>query len=243
VVATDGNSTPLTGTASVTVTVLAPPKVYIDGPSAGATISGTVVVSGWAVDSSTPITNVQVKVDGVVNGTATYGASRPDVCSAFPSSKSCPNVGYSYSLNTSSLAAGSHTITVAATDSNATPLTGTYSVTVTVTGGPRVYIDSPSAGSTISGTVVVSGWAIDSSTPIASVQVKVDGVVNGTATYGASRPDVCSAFPSSKSCPNVGYSYSLNTASLSSGSHTITVAATDSNATPLTGTASVTVTK
>jgi hypothetical protein len=120
------------------VTVQAPlPTVYIDSPAQGSAVSGTVTVSGWAVDNAsvvgTAISNVQVKVDGAVLGTATYGISRPDVCAAYPGRPGCPNVGYSYSLDTSTLSTGSHTITVTATDSDGAPDTGSMSVTISVT--------------------------------------------------------------------------------------------------------------
>jgi hypothetical protein len=250
-----GGATSAAATFTVTVTAAVIPSVDIDSPAPGATVSGTVTVSGWAIDNvstvGTAISSVQVKVDGTLVGTATYGASRPDVCTAYPGRAGCPDVGYAYSLNTATLTPGSHTITVLATDSASPPDTGSGSVTVTVTGSaaavlPSVDIDSPVGGATVSGTVKVSGWAIDNistvGTAISSVQVKVDGTLVGTATYGASRPDVCAAFPGRPGCPNVGYTYSLNTATLASGSHLITVTATDSNATPDTGSASVTVT-
>ena len=180
-------------------------------------------------------------------GTATYGSSRPDVCAAYPGRPGCPNVGYSFSLNTSALSTGTHTITVTATDSDGTPDTGSSSVTVNVQAPlPTVYIDAPAQGSAVSGTVTVSGWAVDNAsvvgTAISSVQVKVDGTVVGTATYGISRADVCAVYPGRPGCPNVGYSFSLNTSTLSAGSHTITVTATDSDGTPDSGSSSVTVT-
>ena len=253
VTATDSDATPDSSSASVTVNVQAtPPTVWIDAPAARSTVSGTVTVVGWAIDNSsavgTAISSVQVKVDGTVVGTATYGLSRPDVCAAFPGRPGCPNVGYSFSLNASSLSAGSHTITVTATDSDTAPDSGSASVTVTVQATPpTVWIDAPAAGSIVSGTVTVVGWAIDNTsavgTAISSVQVKVDGTVAGTANYGLSRPDVCAVYPGRPGCPNVGYSFSLNTSSLSAGSHTITVTATDSDGTPDSGSASVTVTK
>jgi hypothetical protein len=95
-------------------------------------VSGTVGIWGWAVDAyagGTAISNVQIQVDGVVVGTATYGSSRPDVCSTYTG---CPNVGFSYSLDTSSLAAGTHTITAIATDSNTNPNIGSFSVSISV---------------------------------------------------------------------------------------------------------------
>jgi 3-hydroxymyristoyl/3-hydroxydecanoyl-(acyl carrier protein) dehydratase len=253
ITATDSDTTPDSASSSVTVNVQAtPPTVYIDTPAPGATISGIVTVSGWAVDNAsrvgTAISSAQVKVDGTVVGTATYGLSRPDVCAAFPGRLGCPNVGYSFSLNTSSLSLGSHTITLTATDSDGIPDSSSKSVTVTVQATPpTVWIDGPTQGSTVSGTVTVFGWAIDNSaavgTAINSVQVKVDGTVVGTATYGASRPDVCAVYPGRPGCPNVGYSISLDTSTWTPGIHTITVTATDSDGTPDAGSASVSVTK
>jgi hypothetical protein len=111
-----------------------PPSVFIDSLAPGATISGTVSVAGWAIDNTTTIgtaiSSVQVKVDGTLMGTAVYGTPRPDVCTVYPGRPGCPNVGFTYSLNTASLSAGTHTITVLATDSDANPDTGSYSIAV-----------------------------------------------------------------------------------------------------------------
>ncbi len=228
------------------------PSVAIDAPVAGATVSGTVTVSGWAIDNTTSagtaIGTVQVKVDGVAVGTATYGVSRPDVCAVWPGRAGCPNVGFTYALNTASLTPGSHTITVSATNTEAPSSTGSMSVNITVSGPlPYVAIDVPAANATVSGTVMVSGWALDNitsvGTAISKVQVRVDGGLVGTATYGSSRTDVCGFLPGRPGCPNVGYTYALNTATLTPGSHTITVSATDSDSSPDTGSASVVVVK
>ena len=81
----------------------------------------------------TAISSVQVKVDGTVVGTATYGISRADVCAVYPGRPGCPNVGFTYALDASALSTGSHTITVTATDSDATPDSGSVSVTISVT--------------------------------------------------------------------------------------------------------------
>jgi cellulose 1,4-beta-cellobiosidase len=110
------------------------PSVHIDMPAPGTTVSGTVTLAGWAIDNAsvvgTAISGVHVLVDGTAVGTATYGVSRPDVCAAYPGRAGCPNVGFSYSLNTAALTAGSHTITVTATDSASPPDTGSSTITV-----------------------------------------------------------------------------------------------------------------
>jgi hypothetical protein len=249
--ATDSDGTPDVGTASVTITVAnGPPTVYIDSPAPGTVVSGTVTVSGWALDNisaiGTAINNVLVKVDGTTVGTANYGVSRPDVCSAYSGRPGCPNVGFTYALNTTTLSPGSHLLTVTATDSDASPDSASWSLTIQIAAPPSVVIDLPAAGSTISGMVTVAGWAIDNvtavGTAISSVQVKVDGVVVGTALYGVARPDVCAVYAGRPGCPNVGYSYALNAASLTPGTHTITVSATDTDGTPDVGSATITVT-
>ncbi len=250
VCATDTDATPATGCQSVSITVPTVPSVFIDSPANGATVSGTLNVLGWAIDNAstigTAIGSVQVQVDGIAVGTASYGGLRPDVCAVFPGRPGCPNVGYSYALNTTGLSAGAHTLTVCATDTDATPATGCQSVSITVPTVPSVFIDSPANGATVSGTLNVLGWAIDNAstigTAIGSVQVQVDGIAVGTASYGGLRPDVCAVFPGRPGCPNVGYSYALNTTGLSAGAHTLTVCATDTDATPATGCQSASIT-
>jgi len=113
-------------------TGLAPPLDFIDTPSPGSTVSGIITVSGWAVDSAngTPIGSVQVKVDGAFVGLAAYGGPRPDVCTFYPGRPSCPNVGYTFQLNTASWTSGAHTITVVATDTDGVPDSGSVSVNV-----------------------------------------------------------------------------------------------------------------
>jgi hypothetical protein len=112
---------------------------------------------------------------------------------------------------------------------------------------PTVWIDAPAANSTVSGTVTVSGWAVDNGTvvgtAIGSVQVKVDGTVIGAAAYGSSRADVCAVFVGRPGCPNVGYSFPWDTSGLSAGVHILTVTATDGNGNADVGNASVAVIK
>jgi len=175
-------------------------------------------------------------VDGNLVGNASIGISRPDVCAAYPGRPGCPNVGYAYSLNTSGLAGGLHILTVSATDSDSTPEITSLSVPFTIAGvQPLVFIDTPTSGAVLSGTATISGWAIDASstgTAIGSVQVKVDGTLVGIATYGVARPDVCAAFPNRPGCPNVGWTFALDTTKFAAGAHTLTVVVADTDGNP-----------
>jgi hypothetical protein len=257
-VATDSDSPPDSGTCTLNVTVATSnaPSVVIDNPPAGLVFlqAGSTTISGWALDNVSSVgtainpNSLQVTVDGNAAGNAVYGGNRQDICNIY-NRPGCPNVGFSYALNTAALPPGVHTLVISAADTDPTPLIGVTAVNLSVvasTTPPSVWIDLPKQGTVLSGMVTVSGWAIDNrsvvGTAIGSVQVQVDGVTAGLATYGTSRADVCAIIVDRPGCPNVGYSYSLNTASYSPGAHTITVVATDTDATPDSGPASVSVT-
>ena len=76
------------------------------------------------------------------------------------------------------------------------------------------------------GITTVSGWSLDDAS-VAKVEILVDGVVDGTASYGSSRPDVAGTYPGAP--VNIGFSYLLNTAKYGNGTHTLNVRATDSS--------------
>jgi len=157
----------------------APPAVWIESPTSGSFVNGTVTISGWAVDSAlaigTPITSVQVKVDGALVGYATYGLSRPDVCNIFPGRPGCPNVGYSYQLNTSTIVAGPHIITVTATDSDSPPQTGSSSTAITVLPPPvPAFIQESTALNSIDNPAIVSFPAASTTGNLIVIQVTQD---------------------------------------------------------------------
>jgi sugar lactone lactonase YvrE len=227
------------------------PSVYIDTPANNATLSGIVGMGGWALENTavagpSAISSVTVFVDGAQVGTAAYGSPRADVCAAFPGRRGCPNVGWTYSLNTSTLAAGTHVLKIVATDALGVSSFSQINFTSSAVLTPSVYIDSPAPNATLSGIVGLGGWALESAggvgtSAISSVTVFVDGTQVGIADYGSSRSDVCAAFPGRLGCPNVGWTYTLNVSSLSAGAHTLKVVATDSSS--LTGFSQLSFTK
>jgi hypothetical protein len=145
IVAIDTDATPDSSFVEVSATITTPPasvppNISLVTPVPGTIVSGIVAVKGFAYDNDTSIgtliSSVQVLVDGVYVGNATYGlppsgVDRPDICAYYPGRPGCPNVGYAYSLDTSRLSPGSHTIRVVAIDSDPMPDSGYADVTVT----------------------------------------------------------------------------------------------------------------
>ncbi|HET6177299.1 MAG TPA: Ig-like domain-containing protein [Candidatus Sulfotelmatobacter sp.] len=99
------------------------------------------------------------------------------------------------------------------------------SLTISDIFAPFENIDQP-AGSTLGGVTPVTGWAFDD-VKVATVEILIDGVADGAADYGSSRPDVRTVYPSSPT--NVGFSYSLDTTKYANGPHILSVRATDTS--------------
>jgi hypothetical protein len=209
--------------------------VTIDSPSSSsAPLTGaSVLLSGWAIDNRASIISVTVSVDSIFNGTAVYGFNRTDVCAVFPNQPNCPKVGWVYLLDTTLLADGTHTldITASAADGQSYTATSSFKVANLTPSNPiRVTIDNPSAASNaFSGMAAFGGWAIDDNAAVGSVNVYVDGGFVGAAAYGAPRQDVCTVFPARSGCPNVGWTFQLDTTEYANGPHTLNITAFAAN--------------
>jgi len=110
-----------------------PIQMSIDVPGAkSAPFSGVANFAGWAAGNADTIADVEISVDGVVLGDAYYGNSRPDVCKALPNEVGCPaaNVGWSFAIDTTLLANGSHTVEATATTAGGINLTMSAAFTV-----------------------------------------------------------------------------------------------------------------
>ncbi len=205
--------------------------IYIDSPNAGGTaFQGLVTIRGWAIDATSAVTQVQVFVDSDLLGNATYGVSRPDVCQAYGNVPGCPNVGWTYNLDTTAFANGSHTLFIGIKTADGRHLiqSQVFNIANWNNGNPTLtYIDNPSPqAGPLSGVVGVNGWAINPYSQIASVAVAVDSVPMGNATINGNRPDVCAVYPGIPGCPNVGWNFSLDTTLLADGVHTLAITVT-----------------
>ena len=103
-----------------------------DTPSLNSTVSGITTVQGWVLSSSTPLSSVQVYVNGILLGNAAYGSSRPDVCNntAVPqwgTSPNCPSIGFSYTFDSARIRNGPATLRVLATTANGVVMSGNVS--------------------------------------------------------------------------------------------------------------------
>ena len=87
--------------------------------------------------------------------------------------------------------------------------------------------DLPASLATVSGSTPVDGWAFADMATVAKVEVLVDEVTDGTASYGDARPDLPMAYPDSPL--NVGFHYFLDATKYSDGPHRIYVRVTDSS--------------
>ncbi len=210
-------------------------KFYTDTPGAqSGPFLGSATFAGWATDNASPILSVSASVDGVPMGAGDYGAARPDVCALYPNQVSCPNVGWSATIDTTTLASGPHDLEVTVTSASGQKTTGNSTFTVAnwqpgAVDPMRITVDSPGSGSQpLSGSVGLGGWAINDVASVSQVSIAVDGADYGAATYGAARPDVCSVFAGRAGCPNVGWTFLLNTTQIPDGNHTLAVTATSS---------------
>ncbi|WP_413307053.1 Ig-like domain-containing protein [Bacillus sp. 1P10SD] len=203
------------------------PKGYIESPAPGSKINGLTNIEGWFLDGS-GVSKIEILVDGKIVGDAQYGTARPDVAKAFPDYQEA-NSGYRYSLDTRNLTNGQHSLTVRGTGKNGV-LTVLGSQMVDIQNiSAKGYMETPTAGSTISGLSKVQGWFLDES-GVSKIEILVDGKSVGAAEYGIARPDVAKAYPLYQNA-NSGYQYNLDTTSLTNGQHTVTVKETGNNGT------------
>jgi N-acetylmuramoyl-L-alanine amidase len=209
-----------------------PMHISIDTPSSDSgPFSGIAAFGGWAVNDYASIGSVGVAVDAIPYGNAAYGGNRSDACKALAGRPGCPNVGWTFLIDTTKIGDGTHTlaITVRPVAGQSYTTTRVFQVANQATSGnsTRVNIDRPGpSDSAYSGTAAFGGWAINDNNPIADIQLFVDGVAKGNAQLGGERTDVCAKFPGRPGCPNVGWNAVVDTTSLTNGMHTLQVTST-----------------
>jgi hypothetical protein len=219
-----------------------PPFGSFDAPSPdGATVAGSIAVSGWALDD-VQVTRVSIYREPVAGeagplvfiGNAVFvDGARPDVEKAFPTTPFNTRAGWGYLLLTNMLpnqGNGIFRLHAIAVDNegNQTDL-GTKTIVCANKSAtfPFGAIDTPGQGEVVSGASYINfGWALTPqpksiATDGSTIQVVIDGVSIGHPSYNFFRSDVSSLFPGlANSNGPVGF-LPLDTTALAEGIHTI----------------------
>lgn len=210
-------------------------------PVNNATVSGSVPVSGWALDTS-GIKSLDLYQRPGTSGTFAYMGSaifvegtRPDVAAAYPLYPQATRAGWGYMLLTHGLGAdGVYQIQARATD-NTGVVTTLGTVTINVANAtssiPFGALDTPASGGIASGASYrVQGWVL-TRTPdhVDAVDLYIDNVFRATVTYGLYNAGLTS-FPTSL-YPDAPYGsgyVDIDTRAYANGWHTIAWVARDS---------------
>ncbi len=179
------------------------PTVSITSPANGSTVSGAINIAVNASDN-VAVTSVSLSIDG--GGAVSSNSTAP----------------FTNTWNSATVANGTHTLIVTASDAAGNKATSTIQVTVNnvVVGditSPIVNYITPSDQASLTGTVTVSVNATDN-VAVSSVSISIDDVVVSTST-----------------------SYSWNTANSAAGGHTLKAIAKDAAGNQGTSSISVTV--
>jgi hypothetical protein len=82
----------------------------LESPVNNATLSGSVTFSGYMYSTGQKIAQGLAIVDGVQYGLVKLGIARPDVCPSLPNADACPNIGFTFTFDTTKLQNGPHVL-------------------------------------------------------------------------------------------------------------------------------------
>ncbi|MFC2161647.1 hypothetical protein ACFLRX_08355 [Acidobacteriota bacterium] len=229
------------------------PFGVLDTPVDGASVSGSIAVTGWALDDI-EVARIEIKrashgldlpdsigADGLVYiGDALFvEGSRPDVEQLYSSYPMSNRAGWGYMLLTFGLpnqGNGTYVLHAFAYDIEGNRVwLGQKTIYSDNANSviPFGTIDTPVQGGIVSGTQYVNfGWGLTpqpKTIPVdgSTIWVWVDGVALGHPVYNIYRTDIATSFPGyANSDGAIGY-FHLDTTSLADGMHTISWTITD----------------
>ena len=212
-------------------------------PADNLVLSGSIAVTGWALDDI-EVKQVTIWRDPVgpesthPNGYVYIGeamfvpGARPDLEANFPFIPNAYRAGWGYMMLTNALPGkgnGAFTLHALAVDEEGHQVElGTKTIAIDNLHAIKPFgaLDTPFPGQTIAGTFVSSGWALTpqpASIPLdgSSIWVAIDGVNIGHPLFGAPRADVASMFSGYANSNSEGGQYTLDTRGYSNSMHTI----------------------
>ena len=215
------------------------PEGKIESPASGATVSGVTLIRGYAYMPLNRISRVDILLDGGATiGGILYGLPRTDICNPLPATPikpNCPTIGFQVNLNTVGapivISDGEHTLSLRVTDNlgNVIAMPETEVRFKVENGGvqsPAGVMATPEQNQTVSGDMLIWGyaWSPFPGRRVVTVALVVDGVTGQALNYGEERGNECRTIENAPAaCPNIGYSGTLDTRTLSNGLHSIGV--------------------
>ena len=197
VLATDTTGQTATDAHGVTLDNDIAPSVTLDQPAEGATVAGNAVPLAATASDDEAVTKVEWFVDGASTPVATDTTAGD---------------GWTGVWNSTSVADGSHAITVTATDLDDLTATDANTVNVdNVDDRPTVSVTAPPAGARVRGTAVPLAATASDDHGVTQVEFRLDG----TISLGVD------------STPADGFTASWDTTLASDGTHAIRAIATD----------------
>lgn len=220
------------------------PFGFFATPINGSTVSGSIPVTGWALDD---VGVESLKIYRKTNGTSIYigdalfvEGARPDIETAFPGYPNNHKAGWGYMLLTYFLPNGGNgtfILEAKAKDFSGNETTlGNKTIHCDNANAVKPFgaIDTPSQGGIASGNQFANwGWVLTplpNSIPVdgSTIRVYVDGVYKGHPDYDIYRGDVASLFPGYANSNGAAARFQLDTTGYADGIHTIYWTAEDS---------------
>ena len=223
-----------------------PPFGSWDTPAPGATVTGAVPITGWALDD-VQVARVRVHRAPVagegsaliyVGDAIKVTGARPDVATQNQSTPYSLGAGWGLMVLTNMLpnqGNGEFTFYVFVDDLEGhTTFLGSRRVTAANATAmlPFGTIDTPAQGQTVSGTIINFGWALTPQSGTipadgSTIDVYIDSVNVGHPAYNHFRSDIATLFPGyANSNGAVGY-FVIDTTAYADGLHTIAWVVTD----------------
>jgi N-acetylmuramoyl-L-alanine amidase len=204
----------------------------LERPLEGETVSGVVLVRGYALDEKA-VSKIELYVDDVFQHEFRKDLARIDVIQAYPDWAGIQTKapGFQTGFLASRFSNGPHTVHVVIRRSDGTSdVIGRRVIEIdnTINQAPFGHIDIPSGDVThdASGSFPVTGWATDTD-GVERVDVLIDGLVMQGAIYGDARPDVAAFFPDFKGILFSAFIAHIDTTRLTDGVHELSVRVTD----------------
>lgn len=217
-------------------TIVAPPFGSFDGPVDGSTVSGSVPVTGWALDDGAVVSVKIYRPEGYIGDAVFVPGARPDVAQAYSEFPGSGSAGWGYMLLTNFLPDGPTTLIAMATDVfGETTELGTRSIIIDNAHAIKPFgaIDTPRQGGTVlDSSYRNNGWVLTPKpnkipTNGSTIIVYMDGKPQGFATYNLYRADIAQLFPGYANSNNAWGYFDIDTMKYTSGLHTISWEVTD----------------